>query len=145
MKLKNLPIPEAHIFGIVLGVLIHLLFKVNTFNSTWTGHLVGWPLIVPGTVLSIWAAIEAGEIDISSPQELVTSGPYTYSRNPMYVGWSLIYLGIAFVMNSLWLIVLFPLVMIYIHFIDIPKEERFLERTFGSQFSEYRKHVRKYL
>jgi len=145
MKLKNLPIPEAHIFGIVLGALLHLFFKVNIFHSTWTGHLVGWPLIVLGTVLSLWAVIEAGEIDISSPQKLVTSGPYTYSRNPMYVGWSLIYLGIAFVINSFWLIVLFPLVMIYIHFIDIPKEERFLERKFGSQYSEYRKRVRKYL
>jgi len=145
MKLKNLPIPEAYIFGIVLGVLIHLFFKVNIFNSIWTGHLVGWPLIILGTVLSIWAAIEAGEIDISSPQKLVMSGPYAYSRNPMYAGWSLIYLGITFVLNSLWLIVLFPLVMVYIHFIEIPEEERLLEQKFGSYYREYQNRVRKYL
>lgn len=75
MQLKNLPIPEAHIFGIVLGVLLHIFSNAKIFYSAWVGHLAGWPLIVFGTSLSLWATIEAGEIDISSPQELVTSGP----------------------------------------------------------------------
>ncbi len=145
MQLKNIPIPEAHIFGIVLGVLLHLFFKVRIFHSVWVGHLAGWPLILLGTGFSFWAVIESGEVDISLPQKLVTNGPYAYGRNPMYVGWSLIYVGIAFAVNSLWLVVFFPPIMIYIHFIEIPKEEMLLERKFGSQYREYRNRVRKYL
>jgi len=145
MQLKNLPIPEAHVFGIVLGVLLHLFFKVKIFHSAWIGHLVGWPLIVFGTGLSLWATGEAGEMDISSPQKLVTGGPYAYSRNPMYVGWLMIFLGITFVINSIWLVVIFPIVMFYIHFVDIPKEERLLEQKFGSKYRGYQNRVRKYL
>lgn len=144
-KLKNVPIPEAHIIGIILGLILHLIFRAKLFYLAWIGCLAGWPLILLGTGLSIWATIEAGETDISSPQELVTSGPYAYSRNPMYVGWTLIYLGITFVVNSLWLIFLFPFGMVYIHFIEIPKEERLLEQKFGSKYREYQNRVRKYL
>lgn len=63
----------------------------------------------------------------------------------MYVGWSLTYVGIAFVVNSLWLVILFPLIMVYIHFIEIPKEERLLKQKFSSKYREYQNRVRKYL
>lgn len=63
----------------------------------------------------------------------------------MYVGWFFISLGIAFVLNSIWLIVLLPFVGAYIHLIEIPKEEKLLEQQFGSQYKEYRNRVRKYL
>lgn len=145
MNLKNLPIPEAHIFGIILGVLLHLVFKIKIFHSAWTGQLVGCLFIVLGIGFSLWATIEVGKMDISSPQKLVTSGPYAYSRNPMYVGWSLISLGIALVVNSLWLVAFFPLIMVYIHFREIPKEESTLEQKFGSQYRDYRNQVRRYL
>ncbi|MGD8405378.1 MAG: isoprenylcysteine carboxylmethyltransferase family protein [Anaerolineales bacterium] len=145
MQLKNIPIPEAHIFGIVLGVLLHFFFKVKFFHLSWIGHLIGWPLIVLGIILSIWATIEVGKMEISSPQRLVTSGPYACSRNPMYVGWSLIYLGITFILNSIWLVVFFPLIMVYIHLIEITKEERWLEQKFGSTYRKYKNRVRKYM
>ena len=132
-KLKNVPIPEAHVIGFLIGVLLHLLFRTRIFHQAWIGGLIGWTLIILGTGLSFWAVFEAGDMDISSPTKLVTSGPYAFSRNPMYVGWSLIYLGISFVVNSIWLIALFPLVMIYFHLIDVHKEEIFLKQEFGSR------------
>jgi len=144
-KLKNMPIPEAHVVAIVAGVLLQLFFRVEIFARSLVGHLTGWPLIVLGAGIAGWAVVEAGEMDISSPHELVTTGPYAYSRNPMYVGWSLIYLGIAFVVNSLWLLALFPAVMLYSHFVDIRREEIELEREFGADYKEYRDRVRRYL
>ena len=131
--------------GLVLGILLHLFLKIRIISLTWVGHVIGWPLIVLGVGLALWAAAEAGEMEISSPERLITSGPYAFSRNPMYVGWSLLYLGISFVVNSMWLLVLFPLVVIYMHFIEIPKEERLLEQRFSSKYKEYRSRVRKYL
>ena len=53
----------------------------------------------------------------------------------MYVGWTLIYLGIVFTANSVWMIALFPLVVAYIHFVDIRKEEKLLERKFEINIS----------
>jgi protein-S-isoprenylcysteine O-methyltransferase Ste14 len=145
IKLRNIPIPEAYLIGIFLGVLLQFIFEIRIFRLGWIGHVAGWPLIFLGTGLSTWAVIEAGEMDISSPKKLVTSGPFAFSRNPMYVGWTLIYLGICFVLNSVWFLILLPLVAIYVHFVEIPKEERALEQRFGDRYREYREQVRRYL
>jgi protein-S-isoprenylcysteine O-methyltransferase Ste14 len=84
-------------------------------------------------------------MDISSPEELVISGPYAFSRNPIYLGWTLIYLGIAFVLNAVWLLILFPLAAIYVHFVEIHNEEKALEQKFGDRYRDYREQVRRYL
>jgi protein-S-isoprenylcysteine O-methyltransferase Ste14 len=144
-NLNNILVPEAHLLGLALGLLLHLFLKIRILPLAEIRHLIGWTLIVLGAGLSLWAAAEAGEMEISSAERLITSGPYAYSRNPMYVGWSFLYLGISFVVNSFWLLALFPLVVIYIHFVEIPKEEQLLEPQFGSQYKEYRNRVRKYL
>ena len=54
------------------------------------------------------------------------------------------HLGIAFVANSVWIILLFPAVIAYVHFVDILREERLLQQQFGQEFLEYRKRVRRY-
>ena len=144
-RLKNIPVPEAHIFGFILGVLLQLLFKTKLFSSARIGRFIGWPLIILGICLSAWAVIEAGEMDISSPEMLITSGPYAFSRNPMYVGWSLLYLGVTFALNSNWLLAFFLPVIVYIHIWEIPKEERTLEQKIGARYREYRDQVRRYL
>lgn len=63
----------------------------------------------------------------------------------MYIGCSLTFLGISFVVNSIWMKALFPFVAIYVHFVDILKEEKLLEQEFGSEYEEYRSQVRRYL
>ena len=142
---SNVPIPEAHVVGLILGAILQVVFSGRLFQAKWIGYGVGWPLILVGLGLSLWSVIEAREMDISSPKMLLTSGPYAFSRNPMYVGWTLIYLGIVFTANSVWMIALFPLVVAYIHFVDIRKEEKLLERKFGDQYIEYRRRVRRYI
>jgi len=145
IKLKNIPIPEAHLISIILGVFLQKFFPKVIFQEKLIGHFLGWPLFVMGLGISFWAVIEAGNLDISSPQRLITSGPYAYSRNPMYVGWTLIYLGIGFVVNSIWLIRLFPIMVTYLHFAVIRKEEKVLAQKLGTKYQEYRNQVRRYL
>jgi protein-S-isoprenylcysteine O-methyltransferase Ste14 len=84
-------------------------------------------------------------MSVAAPNALLTTGPYAFSRNPMYVGWALIYAGIAFAANSLWLLVLLPFIAGYVHIVDIRKEERFLERKFGETYLAYKSRVRPYL
>jgi protein-S-isoprenylcysteine O-methyltransferase Ste14 len=63
----------------------------------------------------------------------------------MYVGWTLIYLGIAFVVNSVWVTALLPLVIAFTHFVDVPKEERSMREQFGDEYLDYQRRVRRYL
>lgn len=144
-KIRNFPVPEAPVAGLLLGGMLQFIFRTMISERKRTAQLIGGTLIVLGAGISTWAASEAGRMDISSPERLITSGPYAYSRNPMYVGWSLIYLGVTAFFNSIWLIAMFPFVAIYIHLVDIPREEAFLESNFGWRYREYRKKVRRYL
>ena len=145
MKWKNFPIPEAYIVALIAGVVLHILFPQKCFAHAWIGHLAGWPLAGIGIALSLWAVREIKEMDIASPTELITGGPYSYSRNPMYVAWSLLYLGISLAANSLWFICLFPAVAIFMHFVSIRREEIKLEQLFGEKYVRYRNHVRRYM
>lgn len=95
--------------------------------------------------MSVWAVVEAQDMKIESPTKLHTNGPYSISRNPMYVGWSAIYLGIAMVLNSLWILAFFPVAFLIIHFVDIRREERHLDELFGDQYRRYQASVRRYL
>ena len=141
----NIPIPPQHLVGLLLGTFLNFRFTQRLFSLSWKGHLLGWPLIAVGVWISVRAAIEAGEMSIESPTKLLTTGLYSLSRNPMYVGWTLFYLGIAFAANSVWMIALLPIIIVYTHIIDIRKEEEQLKSEFGDQYFEYQYKVRRYL
>lgn len=144
-KLSNVPIPIAYVLGLVLGGILQFIFPRTIFQLDRILFALGLPLIGLGIGLAAWAVHEAGATDVEAPDTLITGGPYTYSRNPMYVGWILIYLGVVVVVNSLWMFVLFSLVFVTTHFVDIPKEERYLTEQFGEEYLDYQSRVRRYL
>ncbi len=144
MKWHNVPIPQAHLFGLVIGTGLHIFIPNHLFQSPWIGHVIGWPLIIVGIGICVWSVIEANEMNIENPDQLLTTGPYARSRNPMYVGWTLIYLGISFAANSIWIMALLPIVLIYMHFVDIPREERLLTEQFGNEYRQYKQRVQRY-
>ena len=76
---------------------------------------------------------------------LVTSGPYRFTRNPMYVGMAALYLGIALAFGYLWSVALLAVVLVVIDRTVIAREERYLERRFGESYREYRTRVRRWL
>lgn len=143
-KWNNIPIPEAHLVGLIIGTAIHIFLSKPVFQLVWIGHVIGWPIIVIGIGLCAWSVLEAKEMSIATPNILLTSGPYAFSRNPMYVGWTLIYLGVSFVVNSTWITLFLPVVILYIHIMDIRKEEQMLDEQFGEEYRQYRKQVRRY-
>ncbi len=76
---------------------------------------------------------------------LTTEGPFRYSRNPAYLSLAMIYVGIAVLRNALWAILLLPLVLIVIQREVIGREERYLERTFGEEYLDYKTRVRRWV
>jgi protein-S-isoprenylcysteine O-methyltransferase Ste14 len=76
---------------------------------------------------------------------LTTEGPFRYSRNPSYLALAMIYAGIAVLRNSLWAILLLPLMVSVIQREVIRREERYLERTFGEEYLDYKGSVRRWV
>jgi protein-S-isoprenylcysteine O-methyltransferase Ste14 len=76
---------------------------------------------------------------------LVTSGIHGWSRNPIYVGMSLVYGGIAIAARSPWAFVLaLPLAIVMRYFV-VAREEAYLERCFGDVYRDYKARVRRWL
>ena len=77
--------------------------------------------------------------------ELCTSGPFTFTRNPIYVGDWLIYLGFTAALGSFWPLVFAPLVWFIVRYGVIRHEEAHLEAKFGAAYRAYRGRVRRWL
>jgi protein-S-isoprenylcysteine O-methyltransferase Ste14 len=82
---------------------------------------------------------------IKPASSLQTNGIYSISRNPMYVGLAIVYLGITCLIGNWWNIILFPLLLLVIQEYIIKKEENYLERAFGENYLDYKSRVRRWL
>lgn len=76
---------------------------------------------------------------------LLTSGPYRLSRNPMYAGLAIAYVGLASLCGSWWPLALWPLAILAVHHLVIRPEEEYLTQRFGHTHTAYRSRVRRWL
>ncbi len=76
---------------------------------------------------------------------IVTTGPYRFSRNPIYAGLSLIYAGLALGLALWWTLALLPVIWIILHFGVVRREEAYLEARFGQAYKDYRSRTRRYI
>jgi protein-S-isoprenylcysteine O-methyltransferase Ste14 len=111
---------------------------------------VGLVLVVIGvafafSALGIFRKRSTTTIPFETPTSLVTSGPYRFTRNPMYVGLTLIYLGVAGTRAEIWPVIVLPLLFAYVNFVVIPVEERHLHDAFGDAYAHYGARVRRWL
>jgi len=76
---------------------------------------------------------------------IVASGPFRFSRNPLYLALTLLYFGLTLAFNTWWgIVVLIPLLII-MHRGVVLREERYLDQKFGETYRQYRSKVRRYL
>jgi len=76
---------------------------------------------------------------------IVTTGPYRFTRNPMYVSLVALYVGVTFLLNSWWPVAFLLLVVIAIDRTVIAREERYLAGAFPAAYEAYLKQVRRWL
>jgi protein-S-isoprenylcysteine O-methyltransferase Ste14 len=76
---------------------------------------------------------------------IVRTGPYRFSRNPIYVAFSLFHLGLALWVDSAWLLATLLGAVALVHGVVIPREERYLERRFGAEYLAYKASVRRWV
>jgi protein-S-isoprenylcysteine O-methyltransferase Ste14 len=85
-------------------------------------------------------------LDPYTPSEaIVTDGPYRLTRNPGYLGMALTYGGIAIVSSAPWALALLPIALAFIDRGAIAREERYLERRFGTAYVDYKRRVRRWI
>jgi protein-S-isoprenylcysteine O-methyltransferase Ste14 len=108
-KWSNVPIPEALAVGLVVGLLLHFVLPQAIFTDPRIGFAVGGLFVLAGAALVVWAGLEAGDMVIDLPDRLIVTGPYAFSRNPVYVAWFSMTLGAGLLLNTVWLLVLMPL------------------------------------
>ena len=82
---------------------------------------------------------------IKPATSLQTTGIYGVTRNPMYVGLAIVYLGITCFIGNWWNIILFPLLILIVQEYIIKREEKYLELEFGKEFEDYKRKVRRWI
>lgn len=140
---RNVPVPEWHVAGLLGSGVFHGLRPWSLPIDRPAGIAVGSLLVFVGLVVVGWSVRVVGRQPIDAPETLVTTGPYRYSRNPMYVGWTALYVGIASIADAAWPLVLLPAVAVPTHR-TVRREERRLAERFDD-YAAYRERVRRYL
>jgi protein-S-isoprenylcysteine O-methyltransferase Ste14 len=144
------PPPLIYLGGILIGLALdRWWWHCAIFGSTewrWSGLVLVVAGIVP--IVAGRRALLAAETNVNPfkpTMSIVTAGPYRFTRNPLYLGVTLIYCGLALLSNTWWCFVLLVPVLLLIHFGVVAREERYLERKFGDSYRQYRARVRRYL
>jgi protein-S-isoprenylcysteine O-methyltransferase Ste14 len=110
----------------------------------------GWILIAAGMLFLLWAMLTFARartaIYPSQPaRTIVATGPFRFSRNPMYVSFSAIYIGLSLLMSRAWPLVLLPLVLLALYALVIRREEHYLAHAFADEYAAYRSRVRRWV
>lgn len=134
-----------------------LLFGIGA-ESLWPTDDLPWSIAIPSAVILGAVAIyldgrasasfmkhKTAIIPWSPSSELVTDGPYRFTRNPMYLGMAFLYSAIAVGFGLYWALVLLPLVILAVDRLVIAKEERYLTERFGDAYLSYKTEVRRWL
>jgi len=148
-RLIAVPAPILCVLAFGSGLIVDHFAR---WHPSWIEplHFFGWALIAGGLVLgpgsAILFALKRTTLNPGGqPSRLVTSGTFKISRNPMYLGLAVTYVGAAIAFNRPWAIVLLPLPLLLLNWVIIPFEESRLDHTFGVEFRAYRQRVRRWL
>ncbi len=140
----NLALPEAHLALVVIGVALGIVWPLDLgLDGPWV-TIAGTVLILVGVAGMTWATKAAGQLKLADSDHLITTGPYGLSRHPMYAAWTLVYFGLALVLDSGWLLVLAPVLAVWVHWESGREEKRLLD-AFGPAYVEYQSKVHRYL
>jgi protein-S-isoprenylcysteine O-methyltransferase Ste14 len=136
----------AFVVGLGLDWLYPLPFVPASVPSVWAGCAV----FALGFALAIWAIAtfrRAGtRVETYKPtSSIVATGPYRFTRNPIYVGMLLGQTGLAIGFDSLWLLVTLVPFYLVIRYGVVAREEAYLERKFGDAYLAYKVRVRRWV
>jgi protein-S-isoprenylcysteine O-methyltransferase Ste14 len=148
--LLHVPVPWVFVLTYLIGVVLeHVHHGTISPTAALVSTKTGAVLFAVGAVIAGWGLVlfhraKTTTVPGKLSGKLVTRGPYRFTRNPMYVGLILAYLGEAGLMKQIWPVVLLPFTIAYIHWTVIPVEEAKLEEAFPDEYKQYRSQVQRW-
>jgi protein-S-isoprenylcysteine O-methyltransferase Ste14 len=150
--LLHIPVPWVFILSFLVGLVPQIIFPIHIHSqkAILIIKIAGIALFAIGAFFAAWSLIifhkastttTPGEIS----KKLITSGPYRFTRNPMYISLVLAYLGEAGFLVQTWPLLVLPLTLAYINWIVIPIEEDLLKKEFKEDFKNYCKRVHRWI
>ncbi len=148
--LMHVPVPWVFVLAYLVGVAVERALRPaasvpSTIVPAAGAVLLALGVVIAGWSLTLFRRARTTTVPGKASASLVTSGPYRFTRNPMYVALSLAYLGEAGLLKQFWPVALLPLVLAYLHWVVIPVEEARLREVFGEPYDRYRASVRRWL
>jgi protein-S-isoprenylcysteine O-methyltransferase Ste14 len=143
------PPPFWYAFAVLAGVLLNRRWPLPIVGGRLTTvvgavFVLGWMALAFDSIRRFWRS-KTSIVPIRPAEALVLSGPYRYTRNPMYVSLALLTIGCGLLLATWWPIVLLvPTLVIVQRFVILP-EERYLRRRFGTAYDAYTRQVRRWL
>jgi protein-S-isoprenylcysteine O-methyltransferase Ste14 len=148
----NFPPPIVYVVPLALGFLVHRSWPVGIVPASYRPIIatIGWLLVFAAAALLLPAYIaffraRTSLLPSRPASTVVQSGHYRWTRNPMYISITALCVGVACVFNALWPLLLVPISVVITDRYVIPREEAYLERAFGAEYTEYTKRVRRWL
>jgi len=135
---------------IILGVAIDLLLMLPHWPPD-SFRLLGFVPITLGVILEVagtlafWTYGSGTPNPVTHPQRLVTLGPYSWSRHPLYLARHLVLLGASWLFGSPSILVLTFFLFVVVERVMIPREEQRLSDRFGPLYEEYRARVSRWV
>jgi protein-S-isoprenylcysteine O-methyltransferase Ste14 len=141
--------PLVYLGSILLGVLLHLVWPLPLVRYPAAAAIgAGVVLLAVGLFIAAVRTFRAAGTPVPGNRPTTTivwTGPYRFSRNPIYLAFSALQVGIALWVGSLWLLITLVPALALMSFWVIPREERYLEARFPSEYLSYRSSVRRWL
>ena len=136
----------AVIVGLALNWLLSCPFLPADLPAGWLGATV----FALALALVAWAIITITGAGSNVPTNLPTtaiveSGPYRFTRNPIYLGMFLGLIGLAIAFDNLWLLMMLVPFALVIRYGVVAREEAYLDHKFGDVYRDYRSRVRRWL
>ncbi|WP_417319385.1 methyltransferase family protein [Emcibacter sp.] len=139
------------IYALGLGVAVALdYFLPLSASGGETAEQVGWFLLFCGFALlggSVFSFIKNKQNpDPHTPtDQIYTGGFYAFSRNPIYLGFTLIYVALGLIFSSVWMLITLVPVLVAMHYGVILREEAYLAKKFGDKYLDYKNKVRRWI
>jgi protein-S-isoprenylcysteine O-methyltransferase Ste14 len=137
----RIPLPAETLTGIVAGGMAQRVRPL--LLSAWA-RPAGWVLTGGGLTVLVVAWRERGPGSLEEPEALVTTGLHGVSRNPIYLGFTAVHLGLAGATRNGWMLVTCPVSAALVHR-WVLREEEWLGERFGDEYAAYRARVPRYL
>ena len=125
---------------------IPIIFVAVFVRPSWSSEsargfimeLGGYIFLLAGLATRIWCTFYIGN---RKSKEIIAEGPYSISRNPLYIGSFLLAIGVGLCFENLLILLLVPAIIIPTHIITVRLEETHLEAEFGEQYRMYKQKV----